>query len=149
MILGLGNDLCDIRRIAKSIALFGNRFTERLFSPEERAYCEARATPEGRAAAFALRFAAKEACAKALGTGFRGGVGWRDITVSRDEWGRPLLVLSSGAQERLNAITPEGMIPRAHLTLSDEPPLAQAVVILSADPAAPAPGTPRFTRPTP
>lgn len=133
MILGLGNDLCHIERIAATLARFGDQFTRRLFTDEEQAYCLARATPRARAAAFALRFAAKEACAKALGTGFRHGVFWRDIGVSRLASGQPVLVLCGGAQERLNALTPAGMIPRAHLTLSDEPPLAQAVVLLSAD----------------
>jgi len=126
MILGLGSDLVDVRRIERTIARFGARFLERVFTPEERAKSEARAN---RAASYARRYAAKEACAKALGTGFREGVVDRPL-------GRPGLVLAGAARARLEAMTPPGMRARLDLTISDEPPLAHALVVISADPVA-------------
>jgi holo-[acyl-carrier protein] synthase len=127
MILGIGNDLCDIRRIERSLERFGDRFRDRVFAPEEQAKAERRAHP---AATYAKRFAAKEACAKALGTGFRNGVFWRDMVVIHLASGRPTLRLTGGALERLTAITPIGMTADIHLTLTDEYPLAQAIVMI-------------------
>jgi holo-[acyl-carrier protein] synthase len=132
MILGLGSDLIDIRRIERTIARFGDRFLDRVFTEEERAKCDPRAS---RAASYARRFAAKEACSKALGTGFRRGVFWRDLGVVNLPSGRPTMRLTGGARRRLGEITPEGMVARLDLTLTDEPPLAQAVVIITAIPA--------------
>ncbi len=129
MILGIGNDLCDIRRIERSLERFGDRARARAFAPEEQAKAERRAHP---AATYAKRFAAKEACAKALGTGFRHGVFWRDMVVINLPSGRPTLRLTGGALERLKAITPEGMTAEIHLTLTDE---AQAIVMIVAVPA--------------
>jgi len=131
VIIGFGADLCDIRRIAQGLERYGDRFAARLFTAEERARCEARA---GRAACYAKRFAAKEACAKALGSGFAQGVGWLDISVGNDEVGRPALTLSGGAASRLRQITPPGMRARVHLTLTDEDPYAQAMVLIEATP---------------
>lgn len=134
MILGLGNDLIDIRRIEKTLKRFGERFTERVFTPVERAKAERR-TEGLRAATFAKRYAAKEAAAKALGTGFRRGVFWRDIGVVNDSDGRPTLELTGGALDRLNQLVPAGMKARLDLTMTDEYPMAEAVVIISAIPA--------------
>ncbi len=131
MILGLGSDLIDIRRIEKTIARFGDRFLDRVFTPEERARSDRRAN---RVESYAKRFAAKEACSKALGTGFRNGVHWRDLGVVNLPGGRPTLVLTGGALERLKMMTPAGMAARIDVTLSDEPPIAQALVIISAVP---------------
>lgn len=131
MILGLGTDLIDIRRIERTLDRFGERFIVRVFTDTERARAEARLD---RAAAYAKRYAAKEACAKALGTGFRHGVYWRDIAVSNRPSGQPVLQLSGGAARRLAALTPAGMAAHIDLSLSDEPPLGQAVVIISARP---------------
>ena len=133
MILGLGSDLIDIRRIERTIARFGDRFLERCFTEAERAKASRR--PLATAATYAKRFAAKEACAKALGTGLRAGVFWRDMGVVNLPSGRPTLVLSGGALKRLQEITPPDMTARIDLTMTDEPPLAQAVVIISAVPA--------------
>lgn len=133
MILGVGTDLIDIRRIERTLDRFGERFLSRVFTPVERARAEARAD---RAAAYAKRYAAKEACAKALGTGFRQGVYWRDIGVTNRRSGQPELHLSGGAASRLVALTPEGMVAQIDLSLTDEPPLGQAVVIISAHPRA-------------
>ena len=145
MILGLGSDLIDIRRIEKTIARFGDRFLERCFTEAERAKASRR--PFTSAATYAKRFAAKEACAKALGTGLRAGVFWRDMGVVNLRSGRPTLVLSGGALERLREMTPPDMVARIDLTMTDEPPTAQAVVIISAEPA---PAEPRATaEPTP
>jgi holo-[acyl-carrier protein] synthase len=130
MILGLGTDLIDIDRIERTIARFGDRFLERCFTATERAKAARR--PLIAAASYAKRFAAKEACAKALGTGFRSGVFWRDMGVVNLPGGRPTLVLTGGALDRLNRITPTGMTARIDLTMTDEPPLAQAVVVISA-----------------
>lgn len=132
MILGLGSDLTDINRIAQTMERFGDRFLERCFTDIERAKAARR--PLLMAATFAKRFAAKEACAKALGTGFRSGVFWRDMGVVNLPSGRPTLVLTGGALERLQAITPPNMTARIDLTMTDEPPLAQAMVIISAIP---------------
>ena len=133
MIIGLGSDLIDITRVERTIARFGDRFLTRCFTDVERGKAARR--PLIAAATYAKRFAAKEACAKALGTGLRAGVFWRDMGVVNLPGGRPTLVLSGGALERLRRITPPGMIARIDLTITDEPPLAQAVVIISAVPA--------------
>ena len=132
MILGLGSDLIDIRRIEQVIERFGERFLERVFTDVERRKCERRAD---RAASYARRFAAKEACSKALGTGFRDGVFWRDLGVVNLTSGRPSMVLTGGALRRLEEITPSGTVARLDVTLTDEPPIAQAVVIITAEPA--------------
>jgi holo-[acyl-carrier protein] synthase len=129
MILGLGNDLIDIRRIEETIARFGDRFLERVFTPAERAKSNRRAN---RAASYAKRFAAKEACSKALGTGLRKGVYWRDMGVVNLPGGRPTLVLTGGAADRLRRMTPPGYEARIDLTLTDDFPHAQAIVIISA-----------------
>jgi holo-[acyl-carrier protein] synthase len=129
MIIGLGSDLIDIRRIEQVIERYGDRFLDRVFTATERGKCERRAN---RAASYARRFAAKEACAKALGTGFRDGVFWRDLGVVNLPSGQPTLLLTGGARSRLDEITPRGMRARLDLTLTDEPPLAQAVVIITA-----------------
>ena len=131
MILGVGSDLIDIRRIERTIARFGDRFLDRVFTPAERQRSERR---RDRAASYAKRFAAKEACSKALGTGFRKGVYWRDLGVVNLPGGRPTLILTGGALARLKAMTPEGMTPRIDVTLTDEPPLAQAFVLITAVP---------------
>jgi len=133
MILGLGQDKCDIRRIEKTLDRFGERFTRRVFTDRERALAERRAQ---RAATYAKRFAAKEACAKALGTGVpRRGVHWRHIGVANLATGQPVLELTGGALKRLSDITPAGMIARVHLTMTDEYPYAEALVIIEAAPA--------------
>ena len=131
MILGIGSDLIDIGRIEKTIARFGDRFLERIFTGDERRRSDRRAN---RAASYAKRYAAKEACSKALGTGFRAGVFWRDIGVVNLPGGRPSLTLTGGALARLEAITPARMAARIDVTLTDEPPLAQALVIITAVP---------------
>ena len=133
MILGLGSDLIDIRRIEQAIERFGDRFLERIFTDVERGKCERRAD---RAASYARRFAAKEACSKALGTGFRDGVFWRDLGVVNLSSGRPSMMLTGGALRRLEEITPAGTVARLDVTLTDEPPIAQAIVIITAEPAA-------------
>jgi holo-[acyl-carrier protein] synthase len=129
MILGFGNDLCDIRRIEQALERHGQRFALRLFTEVERARSDGRA---GRAASYAKRFAAKEACAKALGTGIRGGVFWKDMGVVNLASGRPTMTLTGGAAERLAQMTPPGMRAVIHLTLTDEYPLAQAQVLIEA-----------------
>jgi holo-[acyl-carrier protein] synthase len=131
VILGLGSDLIDIDRIERTIARYGDRFLHRCFTETERAKAARR--PLLLAETFAKRFAAKEACAKALGTGLRAGVFWRDMAVVNLPSGRPTLVLSGGALKRLQRITPPGMTAQIDLTMTDEPPLAQAVVIISAN----------------
>ena len=133
MILGIGNDLCDIRRIEKSLERFGDRFIQRVFTETEQKRSEGRAT---RAASYAKRFAAKEACSKALGTGMRRGVFWRDMGVVNLRGGKPSLALTGGALVRLQEITPAGLTAQIDLTLTDEYPLAQAIVIISGVPAA-------------
>jgi len=132
LILGLGSDLIDITRVARSIERFGDRFINRCFTDVEKARAARR--PLIADASYAKRFAAKEACAKALGTGMRAGVFWRDMGVVNLPGGRPTMVLTGGALERLKAITPPGMTARIDLTITDEPPLAQAMVIISAVP---------------
>jgi holo-[acyl-carrier protein] synthase len=131
MILGLGSDLIDIRRIEQVIERFGDRFLDRIFTEAERQKCDRRAD---RAASYARRFAAKEACSKALGTGLRGGVFWRDLGVINLPSGQPSLHLTGGALRRLVEITPTGMMARLDISLTDEPPIAQAVVIITAVP---------------
>jgi holo-[acyl-carrier protein] synthase len=131
MILGIGSDLIDIRRVARTIERFGDRFIQRIYTPHEIARAERRAD---RVATYAKRYAAKEACAKALGTGFRKGVFWRDLGVVNLPGGRPSLVLTGGAKAQLDAITPPGMAARIDLTITDEDPMAQALVIISAEP---------------
>ena len=131
MILGIGNDLADIRRIQKSMDRFGERFLKRIFTETEIAKASGRADP---AATYAKRFAAKEACSKALGTGFRKGVFWRDIGVVNLPTGQPTLELTGGALARLQAITPPGHKAVIHLTMTDEPPMAEAIVIIEAVP---------------
>jgi holo-[acyl-carrier protein] synthase len=132
MILGIGSDMIDIRRIEQSIERFGDRFLDRIFTAAERSKCDRRAN---RSASYARRFAAKEACSKALGTGFRDGVFWRDLGVVNLASGQPSMRLTGGALRRLEEITPDGMTARLDVTLTDEPPLAQAVVIITAVPA--------------
>jgi holo-[acyl-carrier protein] synthase len=133
MIIGLGSDLCDIRRIEKTLEQHGERFIARLFTDIERAKSERRAaTPIGRAASYAKRFAAKEACAKALGTGLNQGVYWRDMGVVNLPGGKPSLELTGGALARLKAITPPGHVARIDLSITDDFPMAQAIVIISA-----------------
>lgn len=129
VIIGTGTDLIDIRRIERTLERFGDRFLDRVFTETERRRSEGRA---GRAASYAKRFAAKEACAKALGTGFRKGVYWRDLGVVNLPGGKPTMALTGGAAERLKALTPEDMTPTVELTMTDEPPLAHAMVIISA-----------------
>jgi holo-[acyl-carrier protein] synthase len=133
MILGIGSDLIDIRRIERTIERYGDRFLSRIFTALERERSDRRAN---RVASYAKRYAAKEACSKALGTGFRRGVYWRDLGVVNLASGRPTLVLTGGALARLEAMTPPGMSARIDLTLTDEPPIAQAFVIITAVPAA-------------
>jgi holo-[acyl-carrier protein] synthase len=133
MILGLGNDLIDIRRIDKSIAKYGERFLNRVYTDIERAKSDRRAgTPVGRAASYAKRFAAKEACAKALGTGLNHGVYWRDMGVVNLPGGKPTMALTGGALKRLEKLTPPGHRAQIDLTITDDFPLAQAIVIISA-----------------
>lgn len=133
MIIGLGSDICDIRRIEAVIARHGERFLKRVFTTAERAKAERR-TERIRAATYAKRFAAKEAAAKALGTGFSHGVFMSDIGVVNLSTGQPALRLTGGAARRLDAITPAGMGSQVSLTLTDEHPYAQALVIISAVP---------------
>ena len=132
MILGFGNDLCDIRRIERALERYGDRFTHRCFTEIERAKSDRRAQ---RAASYAKRFAAKEAASKALGTGFRAGVFFRDIGVVNLPSGRPTLHLTGGAAARLAAITPPGHKADIHVTLTDDHPWAQAIVLITASPA--------------
>jgi holo-[acyl-carrier protein] synthase len=133
MILGIGNDLIDIRRIEKTIEKHGERFLARVYTDIERAKSDRRAQ---RAASYAKRFAAKEACAKALGTGLNQGVYWRDMGVVNLPGGKPTMRLTGGALKRLEKITPEGHQPQIDLTITDDFPLAQAIVIISAEPKA-------------
>jgi len=131
MILGLGSDIIDIRRIERTLERFGERFTRRVFTEVERAKCDRRAQ---RAASYARRFAAKEACSKALGTGFRDGVYWRDMGVVNLPSGKPTMALSGGAARRLAEITPPGMAARIDVTITDDHPTAQTIVLISAIP---------------
>ena len=132
MILGLGSDLSDIRRIQASLDRFGDRFKERVFTELERARSERKADA---AASYAKRFAAKEACAKALGTGMRRGVFLRDMGVVNMRSGQPTMALTGGALSRLEALTPAGSRAVIHLSLTDDDPYAQAFVIIEAVPA--------------
>lgn len=130
-VIGLGNDMIDINRIAASIDRFGARFINRVFTDVEQAKSDRRAN---RAASYAKRFAAKEACSKALGTGFRSGVFMRDMGVVNLKSGKPTMKLTGGARERLRAITPEGMAAQISLTITDDDPWAQALVLITALP---------------
>ncbi len=133
MIIGLGQDIADIRRIERTLEKFGERFIRRVFTDTEIAKAEKR---RRKAETYAKRFAAKEACAKALGTGVpKRGVYWRDMGVVNLPGGRPTVVLSGGAADRLKVITPKGMEAQVHLTITDDYPYAQAMVIIEARPA--------------
>ena len=139
MIIGIGSDLIDVRRIEKVIERHGDRFLTRIFTETERARAERRAN---RVETYAKRFAAKEACAKALGTGFRRGVFWRDMGVVNLPSGRPTMRLTGGALRRLQEITPAGCDAQIDVTITDEGPMAQALVVISAVPQEqPDPGT--------
>ncbi len=127
-ILGIGNDIIDIRRIERTLDRFGDRFTERVFTEVERAKSDRRAM---RAASYAKRYAAKEACSKALGTGFRNGVFWRDMGVVNEPSGRPTMVLTGGARDRLLDLAGPDRDVTIHLTITDEPPYAQAFVMIT------------------
>ncbi len=129
MIIGMGSDLCDIRRIQRSLDTYGDRFVQRLFTEIEQSRSERK---RDRAASYAKRFAAKEACAKALGTGMRRGVFWRDMGVVNMRSGRPTMALTGGALERLKEMTPDGTAAVIHLSLTDEIPYAQAFVVIEA-----------------
>ncbi len=133
MIIGLGSDLIDIRRVEKTLERFGDRFVARCFTPVEQRKSDRRAN---RAASYAKRFAAKEACSKALGTGFRRGVFWRDLGVVNLPSGKPTMELTGGALVRLREITPPGMSAQIDLTITDDHPLAQAIVVITAVPSA-------------
>jgi holo-[acyl-carrier protein] synthase len=138
MIVGIGSDLCSIERIEKSLARFGDRFVQRVFTATERQKAEKR--PFTRAGTYAKRFAAKEAFSKAVGTGFKSGVFMRDIGVVNAPSGAPTLELTGGARARLDAITPEGHFAQIHLTMTDDYPFAQAFVIITATPISRSPG---------
>jgi holo-[acyl-carrier protein] synthase len=129
VIVGLGNDIVDIRRVEKTLERYGERFIRRLFTDIEIAKSERRAQ---RAASYAKRFAAKEACSKALGTGFRNQVFWRDLGVVNLPSGRPTMVLTNGARAQLEKLIPEGHEARIHLTITDDFPYAQAIVMIEA-----------------
>jgi holo-[acyl-carrier protein] synthase len=129
MIIGIGSDITDVRRVARVIERHGERFLGRVFTETERAKADRR---KNRVETYAKRFAAKEACAKALGTGMRGGVWWRDMGVVNLPSGRPTMRLTGGALKRLEALTPPGHEARIDLTITDEGPMAQAFVIISA-----------------
>jgi holo-[acyl-carrier protein] synthase len=131
MIIGIGSDLVDVRRIQRTLERHGDRFVARIFTPVERATAERRAR---RCETYAKRFAAKEACAKALGTGLRAGVFWRDMGVVNLPSGRPTMKLTGGALTRLQSITPAGCEARIDVTITDEGPIAQAFVLISAVP---------------
>ena len=133
MIIGTGNDIIDIRRIEKTIERFGDKFIQRIFTPVEQAKSDRRAN---RAASYAKRYAAKEACSKALGTGFRAGIFWKDMGVVNEPSGRPTMQLRGGAAHQLARLTPAGCVPRVHLTLTDDFPMAHAVVVISIEAAA-------------
>lgn len=133
MIVGLGSDLIDIRRVEKTLERYGARFLDRVFTEIERQKSERR---RQRAASYAKRFAAKEACAKALGTGMSRGVFWRDMGVVNLPSGKPTMVLTNGAARRLAALVPAGHVPLVHLTITDDWPLAQAFVVIEAVPEA-------------
>jgi holo-[acyl-carrier protein] synthase len=132
VIIGIGNDIIDIRRVEKTIARFGDKFIQRIFTPIEQAKSDRRAN---RAASYAKRYAAKEACSKALGTGFRAGIFWKDMGVVNLPSGKPTMALTGGALERLKAITPPGMVPQIDISITDEEEMAYVIVIISANPA--------------
>lgn len=132
MIIGTGSDILDVRRLAKVLDRFGDRFIQRCFTAEEQAKAERRRGAGTHIATYAKRFAAKEACSKALGTGFSHGVYMKDIGVINDYAGKPTLVLTGGALVRLQNLIPKGKTPSIHLTLTDEPPMVQAHVIIEA-----------------
>ncbi|MEQ9447247.1 MAG: holo-ACP synthase [Rhodospirillaceae bacterium] len=135
MILGIGTDLIDIRRIEKTLARFGERFIDRIFTDIEVAKAERRkGAGSAYAATYAKRYAAKEAASKALGTGFRRGVYWRDLGIVNLSSGQPTVIMTGGASERLNAMVPAGMEARVDLTITDEYPIAEAMVIITAVP---------------
>jgi holo-[acyl-carrier protein] synthase len=134
MIIGLGSDICDARRLGQVLERHGERFLNRIFTETERAKADRRAN---RVQTYAKRFAAKEACAKALGTGFRGGVFWRDMGVVNLPNGKPTMHLTGGARARLEVITPAGHEPRIEVSLTDEGPTAHAIVIIQAVPLNP------------
>jgi holo-[acyl-carrier protein] synthase len=131
MILGIGNDIIDIRRIERTLARFGDRFVTRIYTELERERAERR--PTQRAATYAKRFAAKEATAKALGTGLKRGVFWRDMGVANLPSGQPTMQLTGGAARRLAELTPPGYRPHIHVSLTDDYPLAVSFVIISAE----------------
>jgi holo-[acyl-carrier protein] synthase len=129
VIVGIGNDIVDIRRIEETLARFGGRFINRIFTEVEQNKSDKRLL---RAASYAKRFAAKEACSKALGTGFRRGVFWKDMGVVNEPSGRPTMILTGGAKAQLDRLVPAGMVAHVHLTITDDHPYAQAVVIIEA-----------------
>ena len=128
-VIGIGHDVCDASRIARTLARFGERFTHRIFTPVERQKCDRRLR---RADSYARRFAAKEACSKALGTGFRRGVYWRDIGVVNLPGGKPTIELTGGARKRLDELLPEGTVARIDVSLTDDREMAHAIVLISA-----------------
>ena len=132
MIIGIGSDLIDIRRVEKTLERFGDRFVQRIFTEIEQKKSDRRRL---RAASYAKRFAAKEACSKALGTGLSRGVFWRDMGVINLPGGKPSMHLTNGAARRLEALTPSGMVAQIDITITDDHPLAQAFVVISAIPA--------------
>jgi holo-[acyl-carrier protein] synthase len=137
LILGIGTDLTSIDRLAEVLERHGERFIDRCFSAVEREKVEksANGDPQARAAGYAKRWAAKEACAKALGLGIRNDIYLKDITVVNDTGGKPDLILAGGAKDRLTVLTPQGMTPQVHLSLTDDPPMAMAFVVISAETA--------------
>ena len=130
MIIGIGNDIVDIRRVEETLEKFGDRFRDRIFTEIEKQKSDKRAQ---RASSYAKRFAAKEACSKALGTGFRRGVYWKDMGVVNEPSGRPTMVLTGGALKQLERLVPAGMLAKVHLTITDDFPYAQAMVIIEAN----------------
>jgi holo-[acyl-carrier protein] synthase len=130
VIIGIGNDIVDIRRIEETLNRFGARFTDRIFTEIEKKKSDKRLL---RAGSYAKRFAAKEACSKALGTGFRRGVFWKDMGVVNELSGRPTMVLTGGAKAQLDRLVPAGKVAKVHLTITDDHPYAQAVVIIEAN----------------
>ena len=132
MIIGIGTDLCDIRRIEKTLTRFDDRFTDRIYTTKECAKAEKRG--DARANRYAMFYAAKEACSKALGTGFRDNVFWRDLAVDNLPSGQPIMKLSNGALDRLQSLTPKGYALKIDISLTDEYPMAHAMVVISAVP---------------
>ena len=132
MIIGIGTDLCDIRRIEKTLARFDARFIGRIYTQLECEKANRRDAPANR---YAMFYAAKEACSKSLGTGFREGVFWRDLGVENLPSGKPYMVLTGGALTKLNSLTPTGMTAQIDISLTDEYPMAHAMVVISAEPA--------------